>query len=131
MVCLDTDLLIGFMRRKPDAVAFLQQLEKSGEPLMTTIISACELFEGAFSVDDSPHAQDEVMAVLDRLTVLPLGLDSSRQFGFLSSSLAGSGKMLEDFDVLIAAIALEHGQTLVTRNRKHFDRIPGLKIKTW
>lgn len=131
MVCLDTDLLIAFMRRKKDAVTALEQLEKSGEPLSTTIVSVCELFEGAFSVDDSKKAHDEVMAVLDRLSILPLGLSSARLFGLHSSRLASQGQMLEDFDVLIAAIALESQQVLVTRNRKHFERVPGLRVTTW
>jgi len=131
MVCLDTDVLIAFMRRKPDAVRFLQELERSGEALQTTIVTVCELFEGAFSVDDSESAQRDVQTVLDRLTVLPLEAGSARRFGFISSRLTASGQMLEDFDSLIASIALETGHVLVTRNRKHFDRVPGLKIQTW
>ncbi len=36
--------------------------------------------------------------------------------------------MIPDFDVVIAATALAHDLTLVTRNRRHFDRIAGLAI---
>lgn len=32
------------------------------------------------------------------------------------------------FDILIAATALHHDLALVTRNRAHFQRIPGLKL---
>lgn len=35
---------------------------------------------------------------------------------------------LVDPDLLIAATALHHDLTLVTRNRKHFERIPGLDL---
>jgi tRNA(fMet)-specific endonuclease VapC len=31
-------------------------------------------------------------------------------------------------DSLIAGIALEHDLPLLTRNRKHFSRVPGLKL---
>jgi predicted nucleic acid-binding protein len=33
-------------------------------------------------------------------------------------------------DALIAATALEHGLTLVTRNRRHFDRVVSLEVRS-
>lgn len=36
--------------------------------------------------------------------------------------------LLGDLDTLIAATALETGALLVARNRKHFERIPGLLL---
>lgn len=37
---------------------------------------------------------------------------------------------LEAFDLLIAASALAHDVTLVTENRREFDRIPGLTVES-
>ena len=34
-------------------------------------------------------------------------------------------------DLLIACIALAHGETLVTRNVRHFKQVPGLTIENW
>jgi tRNA(fMet)-specific endonuclease VapC len=34
-------------------------------------------------------------------------------------------------DLLIAAIALGHGATVVTRNVKHFNQILGLRVENW
>jgi tRNA(fMet)-specific endonuclease VapC len=36
--------------------------------------------------------------------------------------------LIPDFDILIAATAIHHDLTLVTRNQKHLARIPGLKL---
>lgn len=37
--------------------------------------------------------------------------------------------LIPDFDILIAATALEHTLTLLSNNHKHFARIPGLRLE--
>lgn len=46
------------------------------------------------------------------------------------SSLKKSGNLIEDDDILIAALAIENNATLLTNNTKHLGRIEGLKIKS-
>jgi tRNA(fMet)-specific endonuclease VapC len=41
------------------------------------------------------------------------------------------GTPLDDIDLLIAGIALDQGLVLVTRNRRHFERIDGLTVEDW
>jgi len=36
-----------------------------------------------------------------------------------------------DLDLLIASIALSNRQALLTRNKKHFERVPGLELEVW
>ena len=38
------------------------------------------------------------------------------------------GMPIADFDLLIGATALRHGLTLLSNNRRHFGRLPGLNI---
>ncbi|HET7842086.1 MAG TPA: type II toxin-antitoxin system VapC family toxin, partial [Terriglobia bacterium] len=51
--------------------------------------------------------------------VVILGIDDEicRRFGQLRGSLRGAGKIVGDFDLLIAASALRHNLTLLTNNR--------------
>jgi predicted nucleic acid-binding protein len=62
------------------------------------------------------------------LTILPLDESTMRQYAFLRSEMKRQGRLLPTPDLLIAATALHHNLTLVTRNRKHFDRIPSLNV---
>ena len=39
--------------------------------------------------------------------------------------------MIGDFDVLIAATALDAGILLVTGNVEHFQRVPGLELESY
>jgi toxin FitB len=52
--------------------------------------------------------------------ILPCDLLVWREFARLKSETEQIGRPQEDMDLLIAATALTHGLTLVTRNTKHF-----------
>lgn len=49
----------------------------------------------------------------------------------MKALLEKRGGRIDDFDLAIAAHALAFDATLVTANRKHLARIPGLKVETW
>jgi toxin FitB len=53
--------------------------------------------------------------------ILPCDLLVWREFARLKSELQQMGRPQEDMDILIAATALTHGLTLVTRNTQHFE----------
>jgi toxin FitB len=60
--------------------------------------------------------------------VLPLNRTIMRRFARLRGASRQQGQGLPDADLLIAATALNHGLTLVTRNRRHFQRVPQLTL---
>ncbi len=51
-----------------------------------------------------------------------------RRFARLRGHLRQAGQLIGDPDILIAATALQHELILLTHNRKHFARIPGLNL---
>src|SRR5207245_1960342 len=40
------------------------------------------------------------------------------------------GQTISQFDLAIAATALQHGMILLSENRKHYERIPNLKLES-
>jgi predicted nucleic acid-binding protein len=51
-----------------------------------------------------------------------------QQFAHIRGALRRTGNIISDLDILIAATAIQHNLTLVTRNIKDFERIPDLNI---
>ncbi|MBI5389465.1 PIN domain-containing protein [Candidatus Woesearchaeota archaeon] len=51
--------------------------------------------------------------------------------GSISRNLKAAGQEIDPEDCMIAAIALLHHETLLTRNMHHFERIAGLKVKSY
>jgi tRNA(fMet)-specific endonuclease VapC len=52
-------------------------------------------------------------------------------FAVIKASLERVGRLIEDFDVAIAAHARATGAVLVTANSKHMERVPDLEIQDW
>jgi predicted nucleic acid-binding protein len=48
--------------------------------------------------------------------------------GEIRAHLRRRGQPISDFDAVIAATALHYNLTLLTFNRRHFERIPDLRL---
>lgn len=50
---------------------------------------------------------------------------------FRSAALAARGSIVADADLFIASIAISRAATIVTGNRRHFERIPCAMVEDW
>ncbi len=95
-------------------------------------MSVFELTYGAslnFSPDDVRY--EKVIGLITEMRMFALTGKSARRAGSSKASFKDRGMILQDMDIMIAAICLENKGTLVTHNKKHFERIKGLKVEDW
>ncbi len=119
MRCLDSDVLIAFLKGEEDAVKYIEQLDAP----CTTIINVQEVLFGVADVD-------KVLPFFEVLTILPYDSASVRHVVALKKELHGSGNQIGAFDEIIAGICLANTVSLVTRNTKHFTRVRDLRVET-
>jgi tRNA(fMet)-specific endonuclease VapC len=123
MIVADTDVLIDFLRdRKPYADRIRDEILAGG--LRTTVISRFELLAGA-------KTDREMRAVAGLLDAVPdLGLESGAadRAASVRRELERQGLKIGMADCLIAGIVIESGGKLLTKNRKHFERVQGLSL---
>jgi tRNA(fMet)-specific endonuclease VapC len=123
---VDSDWLIDAFLGVPTAVNLLARLR--GEGLAVSIISYGELFEGAIGAPDPAAELARFRRFLARLAVLPLDDAVMERFARIRAELRRRGQLIPDLDLLIAATAMQHDLALLTRNIRHFNRIPELKL---
>lgn len=128
MKILDTDTCIAILRGD---VAVIERRRGTPENVVTTWITAGELFFGAAESRDPLHNRQLVEHFLQTLAILEFDLISAQFFGVFKDTLETRGQRLPDADVWIGALARAHSATVVTGNTRHFDRIPGLRLENW
>jgi tRNA(fMet)-specific endonuclease VapC len=131
LVFIDTSFLIALVRRDPNAKAKLESFVEDGERITTTPICACELFAGAYKAKKKDLEIRRVKEFLSRMELLEFSTQACERFGRARSELESTRTPIGDFDIMIAAIALAHNQTLLTKDVEHFQRIPSLTVETW
>ena len=135
MACLDTTILIDLLGNKSanreKALAKIDQLTRDGEALYTTRFNLAELYVG-ITRSKSPKAEEKLIGnLLKFIKVLEFDERSARLFGQITAYLQMLGKPVGDMDVLIAATSLASTQKLITRNSRHFENIPRLKVEEY
>jgi tRNA(fMet)-specific endonuclease VapC len=131
MVCLDTSVLIALIRKDKDALDSLGAEAQRGGTVTTTPVNLCELYAGAQGARDPAKELLKVDELVARLQVLEFGVAAAQKYGELTREGTLRKEPIGDFDLIIAAIALEQGEKLATRDVKHFSRVPGLSVEKW
>ena len=126
---LDTHVLSELIRNPQDT---LRQKVAGASPdtLCTSIVVACELRFGALR-KGSDTLTRRVEQLLEALPVLPFDEPADRHYADIRASLERAGTPIGSHDLLIGAHARSLGLTVVTRNVREFERIPGLKVEDW
>ena len=68
---------------------------------------------------------------LIRFEILPYNYEVAKTAAEIDAQLARNGQIISFSDTIIAATAIHHKLTLVTRNTEHFSRITNLQIETY
>jgi tRNA(fMet)-specific endonuclease VapC len=123
---LDADWVIDALADRRNAASRIKELSSDG--IGISIVTLGEVYEGAFGFAVPEQQLLSLRRFLAPFPVVPLSDPIMERFARLRSQLRRQGKIVPDFDLLVAATATEHDLTLLTRNVRHFERIPDLTL---
>jgi tRNA(fMet)-specific endonuclease VapC len=125
-VLVDTDWIIHSLRGRADIIQKMRT--HAAEGIAVSVVSLAELYEGVFYSNDPVGSEAGLRDFLNGVAILDIDAEIARIFGRERGRLRKLRQMFGDMDLLIGATAIRHGLTLLSNNRRHFERIENLRI---
>lgn len=134
---LDTNVLSELLRAAPDGQVLSWFSQQHAEALFVSAVTQAEMLYGAALL---PHGrrrtqlEEQLQAMFDEdfaRRVLPFDGQAAVAYAALVAARRSAGQPISQFDAQIAAIALTHRATLVTRNVDDFDGCGLTVLNPW
>lgn len=131
MFTLDTNTISYYFRGDPQVVSRLQALAPAEVTVPAIVIF--ELRYGLLRLGSRASATriEALNTLIKPLQILAFDQQCAEAAAVIRVGLEKRGKPIGPHDVLIAATALRHGATLITRNVREFSRIKELEVVNW
>lgn len=129
MYALDTNTVLDYFRNRGAVAANLLAVPPS--ELAVPAVAAYEVWFGVLGSQNRRARQLQYEHFLATVKVLPFDSIVGRRAAELRHGLGQRGEKIGPLDTLIAATALAHNATLVSRNTHEFSRVPGLDVVNW
>ena len=123
---VDTDWIMFHFRGNTQVARRIEELTPDGIGL--SIVSMGELYEGVYRASDPSGSESTLRLILSEIDVVQIDDEVCRIFGQQRGMLRANNALIGDTDLWIGATALRHDLTLLTNNKRHFERMQGLSI---
>jgi tRNA(fMet)-specific endonuclease VapC len=131
MLILDSNIISYYLRGDPQIVPHVQALAPA--EIGVSAIVEYELRYGLLRLpqEAAKPRLAALMQLLQPMQRLPFDSDCATHAARIRVELEAAGTPIGPHDTLIAATAIRHQATLVTRNVREFSRVPGLQWLNW
>ena len=127
---LDTSVCIPLMNGADERAA-QRLLGRSPATVCLCSVVKAELYYGAHNSSRVAENLQRVEIFCRAFESLPFDDAASERYGVIRAQLRREGRLIGANDLMIAAIALDRGLTVATRNQDEFGRVPGLDVEAW
>ncbi|MGB7002654.1 MAG: type II toxin-antitoxin system VapC family toxin [Halobacteriota archaeon] len=125
-ISLDTSIIVEIERRNEKIIEFIENLLERHEIFISVVVPS-EVFTGTYLRIDYEKATQKAKRLFLKFEIVPLNMEIAEIIGKINAFLIANGSIIEYQDVAIAATFIyKMGDYLLTKNNKHFVRIPEL-----
>jgi len=123
---LDTNIIIGLFNRDEA----IQEKMQNTDRVFLASSAIGELYYGAQKSEKPIENIRRIDRLTQRFPIYSCNLETARWYGIIKNQLQRKGRPIPNNDIWIAAIAMQHGLILVTRD-SHFDEVEVLQTEHW
>ncbi len=128
---LDTSFLIDLQNGRDAAVAAAEEIEASGHPRRVPHVVLYELYVGVGKGSRSQANRQRVDQVVRSLVLEPTTPSIVRRAGELEGELQADDESVGAVDAIVGATALSYGESVVTADVTHFERMDGVAVESY
>jgi tRNA(fMet)-specific endonuclease VapC len=121
---LDTNIVIGIFAGDPKIIAHIDRKQE----LLLPVIVVGELYYGAMRSSRQESNLARIAEFTEDVGVLYCDHETARHYGKLWAVLSAKGRPIPQNDSWIAALALQHGVAVISRD-SHFKQVEGLQLE--
>ncbi len=123
---VDTNIVVAwFAGERP----LLDRFEAAAE-VNASVVTLGELVYGAMKSSRPRENLQRLEQLRNTVALLRCDAETARRYGELKDELRRKGRPIPENDIWIAATALQHGLTLVTRD-SDFEHVEGIDREVW
>jgi tRNA(fMet)-specific endonuclease VapC len=126
---LDTNICIAAIRQH--ALVLGRMVRLPPDEMAVSVMTVAELWFGALKSKDPARGRALADAFLEPFARLPFDDAAAERYAATRLHLESRGAPIGERDLIIGAIGLTHGLTVVTNNVREFSRVPELKTVDW
>lgn len=124
--CLDTNIVIALVECEPQASGRMRLILRGYIPV--TVLG--ELMYGIAMSARQQVNRERLERALEDIIVIPVDAATAQFYAAIRAQLKRAGRPIPDNDIWIAATAIQHELTLITRD-SHVEHIEGLAVESW
>jgi tRNA(fMet)-specific endonuclease VapC len=128
---LDTGSAADLIYRRLDMPACAQEATKRGGRIGTATPVVGELYVGVELSATRERNIQRLIHCLSGMIVWPFDRSAAEEYGRLFATLKRRGRLMQQIDVQIAAIAISLGNCTVISKDSDLGAVPGLDVENW
>ena len=127
---LDTNAWIAYLKSAQSPIRTRLERLKPADIVLCSVVKA-ELLHGAEKYGNRERRLAILTGLFSPYASLPFDDAAAAIYGRVRHQLEADGGVIGPNDLMIAAIAVASGHTLVTHNTAEFSRVIGLHVEDW